>query len=179
MGAKGMTGTEFLMEAMKVFPEAKKALLTAYADTEAAITSINSIGLDYYLQKPWAPPEQNLYPILDDLLSDWAANAVMPFEGIRIVGTLWSPGSHSVKDFLARNHIPYQWFDLDRDPEANVLIEGLKISGSQLPVAESGYPPWGIRLPVIRLQGALTPIGNFHLPRFHYSAAPELRQANR
>ena len=90
-------------------------LLTAYADTEAAIASINSIGLDYYLMKPWDPPEQNLYPVLDDLLSDWLATVPMPYDGIRVAGTLWSPSCHRVKDFLARNRIPYQWLDIEKD----------------------------------------------------------------
>ena len=104
-----MSGVEFLTEAQKLFPDARKVLLTAYADTEAAIASINKVGLDYYLMKPWDPPEQNLYPVLDDLLGDWWATTPLPFEGIRVAGTLWSPTSHTVKDFLARNRIPYQW----------------------------------------------------------------------
>ena len=98
-------------------------LLTAYADTQAAIASINSIGLDYYLMKPWDPPEQNLYPVLDDLLSDWWQTAPPPYDGIRVAGTLWSPGSHDVKDFLARNRIPYQWLDIEQDAEARELVE--------------------------------------------------------
>jgi thioredoxin reductase (NADPH) len=101
-----MTGTEFLTEAIRFYPEARRVLLTAYADTEAAIASINNIGLDYYLLKPWDPPEQNLYPVLDDLLSDWVANVSVPYDGIRVAGTLWSSNSHMVKDFLARNRIP-------------------------------------------------------------------------
>jgi thioredoxin reductase (NADPH) len=118
-----MTGIEFLAEARVIFPEAKKALLTAYADTEAAIASINSIGLDHYLMKPWDPPDQHLYPVLDDLLEDWVANVPAPFEGIRVVGTLWSASSHAAKDFLARNRIPYRWMDLERDAEARTLLE--------------------------------------------------------
>ncbi len=116
-----MDGTEFLAQARSIYPEARKVLLTAYADTSAAITSINKIGLDYYLMKPWDPPDQNLYPVLDDLLSDWKAHAVMPYEGIRVAGTLWSQSSHTVKDFLARNQIPYQWLDLEKDEEARQL----------------------------------------------------------
>jgi thioredoxin reductase (NADPH) len=118
-----MNGTEFITEAMRYFPEARKVLLTAYADTQAAITSINTLGLDYYLMKPWDPPELNLYPVLDDLLSDWAATTAIPYEGIRVAGTLWSPQSHVVKDFLARNQIPYQWLDIESDNEAKALVE--------------------------------------------------------
>jgi thioredoxin reductase (NADPH) len=118
-----MTGTEFIAEAVRYYPDARKVLLTAYADTQAAITSINTLGLDYYLMKPWDPPEQNLYPVLDDLLSDWIATAPLPYEGIRVAGTLWSPQSHTVKDFLARNQIPYQWLDIERDDEGKVLVE--------------------------------------------------------
>lgn len=129
-----MTGTEFLEEARKVYPEAKKVLLTAYADTEAAIASINSIGLDHYLMKPWDPPEQNLYPVLDDLLSDWHANAVVPYDGIRVAGALWSASSHHVKDFLARNQVPYQWLDIENNSEALVMVEAAQDSTHQLPV---------------------------------------------
>ncbi len=118
-----MTGTEFMAEALKVYPDARKVLLTAYADTEAAITSINSVGLDYYLLKPWDPPEHNLYPVLDDLLDEWMANAPLPYDGIRVAGTLWSASSHNTKDFLARNRIPYQWLDIEKDSEARELVE--------------------------------------------------------
>ena len=102
-----MTGVEFLEEAIERFPDAKRALLTAYSDTEAAIRAINEVGLDYYLQKPWDPPDQNLYPSLDDLLADWQADYRPPFEGIRVVGDRWSPSSHRTRDFLARNRVPY------------------------------------------------------------------------
>ena len=112
-----MTGTEFLKEAVKLYPDARKVLLTAYADTNAAITSINEIGLDYYLMKPWDPPEEKLYPILDDLLSDWKANTILPYEGIRVAGMQWSATSHTIKDFLSRNQIPYQWQEIDNDPQ--------------------------------------------------------------
>lgn len=130
-----MEGTEFLAEAKKLYPEARKVLLTAYADTEAAIASINSIGLDYYLMKPWDPPEENFYPVLDDLLSDWLSSSQMPYEGIRVAGALWSASSHAVKDFLARSQIPYQWLDIERDPEARELVESVcKEKGHLLPV---------------------------------------------
>ncbi|HSS99606.1 MAG TPA: response regulator, partial [Terriglobales bacterium] len=118
-----MTGIEFLAEARKYYAEARQVLLTAYADTEVAIASINSIGLDYYLMKPWNPPEQNLYPILDELLAEWLLTAKLPYDGIRVAGTLWSAKSHATKDFLARNRIAYQWLDLEKDNEARLLIE--------------------------------------------------------
>ncbi len=129
-----MSGTEFLDEARKLYPEARKVLLTAYADTEAAIASINSIGLDYYLMKPWDPPEQNLYPVLDDLLSDWAATVPVPYDGIRVAGTLWSASSHAVKAFLARNQVPYQWLDIEKDAEARELVEAVNKERHGLPV---------------------------------------------
>jgi thioredoxin reductase (NADPH) len=130
----GMTGTEFLDQARQVYPQARKVLLTAYADTEAAIASINTIGLDHYLMKPWDPPELNLYPPLDDLLSDWEAVAVLPYEGIRVAGTQWSANSHHVKDFLARNQIPYQWLDIENNSEAMALVEAVQDTGHRLPV---------------------------------------------
>jgi thioredoxin reductase (NADPH) len=129
-----MTGTEFLGEAIKFYPEARKVLLTAYADTQAAITSINTLGLDYYLMKPWDPPEDKLYPVLDDLLGDWKASVRLPYEGIRVAGTLWSAASHNVKDFLARNQIPYQWLDIEQDAQARALVEGLSHETPHLPV---------------------------------------------
>jgi thioredoxin reductase (NADPH) len=129
-----MSGTELLVEAANFYPDACKVLLTAYADTAAAITSINAIGLDYYLMKPWDPPEQHLYPILDDLLADWLAKAPLPYEGIRVAGTLWSPTSHNIKDFLARNRIPYQWLDIEKDAEARQLVEAVNQGEYRLPV---------------------------------------------
>jgi thioredoxin reductase (NADPH) len=129
-----MSGTEFISEAMKLYPQAKKVLLTAYADTEAAIASINKVGLDYYLLKPWDPPEQNLYPVLDDLLDDWQATVPVPYEGIRVAGTLWSSDSHTIKDFLARNLIPYKWLDIEKDEEARLMVENVQKDNIQLPV---------------------------------------------
>ena len=120
-----MSGTEFLAQAMKFYPEARKVLLTAYTDIEAAIASINSIGLDHYLMKPWDPPEQHLYPVLDELLNEWLRTVPIPYDGIRMVGTLWSPACHNAKDFLARNRIPYQWLDIERDKQAQALVESL------------------------------------------------------
>ena len=128
-----MSGVEFLEEAIKLYPEAKRVLLTAYADTDAAIASINAIGLDYYLMKPWDPPEERLYPVLDDLLSDWLASVPVPYDGIRVAGTLWSASSHNVKEFLARSQIPYQWLDIERDAEAKELVESSSEGRPQLP----------------------------------------------
>ena len=128
-----MSGVEFLEEAIKLYPETKRVLLTAYADTDAAIASINAIGLDYYLMKPWDPPEERLYPVLDDLLSDWLAAVPVPYDGIRVAGTLWSASSHDVKEFLARSQIPYQWLDIERDAEAKELVETASDGRPQLP----------------------------------------------
>lgn len=130
----GMSGTEFLEDAIKLYPEARRVLLTAYADTDAAINSINTIGLDYYLMKPWDPPEQNLYPVLDDLLSDWLASVPVPYDGIRVAGTQWSASSHNAKDFLARNQIPYQWLDIEKDIQAKALVETVHQDRYRLPV---------------------------------------------
>jgi len=129
-----MSGTEFLSEAVKYFPEARKVLLTAYADTEAAIASINRIGLDFYLMKPWDPPDLHLYPVLDDLLSDWLSSATIPYDGIRVAGTLWSAACHDAKDFLSRNRIPYQWLDIEQDEEARLLVDSVSQSEHLLPV---------------------------------------------
>jgi thioredoxin reductase (NADPH) len=130
----GMSGTEFLEKAIEFYPKARKVLLTAYADTDAAISSINTIGLDQYLMKPWDPPEQHLYPVLDDLLSDWLASVPVPYDGIRVAGTQWSASCHIAKDFLARNQIPYQWLDIEKDPEAKALVESVGKEGFRLPV---------------------------------------------
>jgi thioredoxin reductase (NADPH) len=130
----GMSGTEFLTAAAEFYPQARKVLLTAYADTEAAIASINAVGLDYYLMKPWDPPEQHLYPVLDDLLEDWQAAVSLPYDGIRVAGALWSAQSHNIKDFLARNRIPYRWLDIERDAEALRLIETVDNPEQLLPV---------------------------------------------
>jgi thioredoxin reductase (NADPH) len=117
-----MTGVAFLEQSLDIFPDAKRVLLTAYADTEAAIRSINKAKIDYYLMKPWDPPQEILYPILDDLLDDWWASFKHPFEGIRVIGLRWSPKSYEVKYFLARNGIPYQWLDFEADEEARHLV---------------------------------------------------------
>lgn len=129
-----MNGVEFLIRAAQVFPEARRVLLTAYADTEAAIGAINKAGLDYYLMKPWDPPEENFYPVLDGLLEEWQSHTRAPFEGVRVVGGLWSPDCHGAKDFLARHSIPYQWLDVDRDPEAARLLAAAAVDATQTPV---------------------------------------------
>lgn len=137
-----MSGTEFLAEAIKLYPEAVRVLLTAYADTAAAITSINSLGLDYYLMKPWDPPDQHLYPVLNDLLDEWQAKASPPEEGLRVAGTLWSAASHTVKEFLARNQIPYQWLDIEKDETARRMAADVWGDKQLLPVVffpEGGY----------------------------------------
>jgi thioredoxin reductase (NADPH) len=129
-----MSGVEFLEEAIRVYPQAKRVLLTAYADTQAAIDSINEVGLDYYLMKPWHPPEERLYPILDELLEDWKVHIHLPYEGIRVAGTLWSLSSHQVKDFLTRHQIPYQWLDIEKDSNARQLVETINSEVTKLPV---------------------------------------------
>ncbi|MGE5322649.1 MAG: FAD-dependent oxidoreductase [Actinomycetota bacterium] len=132
-----MDGVGFLREAREIFPGAKRALLTAYADTNAAISAINDASINYFFLKPWDPPEEHLYPQLDDLLDDWRASYHPGFEGIRVLGTRWSPRSYELRDFLARNHVPYQWVDVElsaNDPETNRLLEALGPEGANLPV---------------------------------------------
>ena len=129
-----MTGTQFLVEALKVYPEARRVLLTAYADTETAITAINKIGLDHYLLKPWEPPSERLFPVLDDLLSDWFARARPSFDGIRVAGSAMSPASYAVKDFLSSNGVPYQWLDVDTDVAARDLVSRPEGGAAKLPV---------------------------------------------
>src|SRR6201988_4060682 len=122
----GLSGVEFLEQVITLYPAAKRVLLTAYADTEAAIAAINAAGVDHYLLKPWHPPEENLYPVLDELLEDWQAEFRPPFEGVRVLGNRWSPASHNIKDFLARNHVPYQWLDIETtetDADVRSVVE--------------------------------------------------------
>lgn len=117
-----MSGVEFIEQASELFPMAKRALLTAYADTNAAIDSINKAQLDYYLLKPWDPPEEKLYPVLDDLIRDWLATFKPEFKGVKVISDRWSPQSHALRDFLARNQIPYRWLDIENNPEAQQLV---------------------------------------------------------
>ncbi|MCL2659819.1 MAG: FAD-dependent oxidoreductase [Acidobacteriaceae bacterium] len=130
----GMSGVELLEQTIQSYPEAKRVLLTAYADTDAAIRAINSAKIHYYLNKPWDPPEERLYPVLDDLLETWKKGYKPPFEGIRVVGTRWSPADHAVRDFLARNRIPYQWLDPENHPEALLFLKEKGIDDTRLPV---------------------------------------------
>ncbi len=132
-----MDGIGFLQEARQIFPDAKRALLTAYADTNAAINAINQANLDYFFMKPWDPPAEHLYPQMDDLLDDWRASYHPAFEGIRVLGTRWSPRSYELRDFLARSHVPYQWIDVEgsaNDPETKRLLEALGSDASELPI---------------------------------------------
>lgn len=134
----GMTGVDFLQQAMTMFPEAKRVLLTAYADTEAAIRAINAAKIHYYLNKPWDPPEEKLYPILDDLLESWKQGFKAPYEGIRVIGLRWSPTDHAVRDFLSRNRIEYKWLDPDTMPEAVDLLKEKGLDDAKLPVVLFG-----------------------------------------
>ena len=129
-----MSGVEFLQKGLSMYPNAKRALLTAYADTDAAINAINKTQVDYYLMKPWDPPQERLYPVIDDLLEDWMAYFRPPFEGIRVIGNRWSPDSHQVKDFLARNQIPYEWLDVELSEEAQKLVQYAECDRLKLPL---------------------------------------------
>jgi thioredoxin reductase (NADPH) len=131
----GLSGTEYLVEARKVVPEAKRVLLTAYADTEAAISAINDVSLDYYLLKPWDPPEEQLYPVVEDLLTTWQAGAALEAGGVRIVGHRFSKDTHDLRDFLARNRVPARWLDVERDAEARELLTVAQVEPDRLPVA--------------------------------------------
>ena len=132
-----MDGVGFLQAARQIYPEAKRALLTAYADTNAAISAINQANIDYFFMKPWDPPAEHLYPQIDDLLDDWRATYRPAFEGIRVLGTRWSPRCYELRDFLARSHVPYQWIDVEgsaNDPETKRLMEALGPDATELPV---------------------------------------------
>jgi thioredoxin reductase (NADPH) len=132
----GMTGVELLEQSIELFPDAKRVLLTAYADIDAAIRAINTVGLDYYLLKPWDPPEEKLYPVLDDLLDNWLAHYEPPFDGVRVIGHRWSARSHEVKDLLAGNNVPFRWLDVENDTEAQQLLTAAAIPATpeRLPV---------------------------------------------
>ena len=144
-GCRRWTGLDFWHEAMELYPDAKRALLTAYADTNAAIKAINEARIHYFFLKPWDPPEEHLFPALDDLLEDWRLrNSGRPFEGIRVLGTRWSPRSYELRDFLARSQVPYQWIDVEvsaQDPETERLVRSAwSGSGASLPVIL--FPGW-------------------------------------
>ncbi|MEM9936669.1 MAG: response regulator, partial [Bacteroidota bacterium] len=129
-----MLGVEFLAKAKKLYPKAKSTLLTAYSDTEAAIKAINDVQLDYYFMKPWDPPEEKLYPVIDDLLEEWQSSYKPDFAGIRIVGYQWSPISHTIKDFLSGNLIPYRFLDIESDERAREVVDLHNIPHKELPL---------------------------------------------
>jgi thioredoxin reductase (NADPH) len=131
----GMAGTDYLVQARRVVPEAKRVLLTAYADTEAAIAAINEVALDYYLLKPWDPPEEQLLPVVEDLLTTWESGAALEAGGVRVVGHRYSKESHELRDFLARNRVPARWLDVERDGEARELLRVAGVDAQGLPVA--------------------------------------------
>jgi thioredoxin reductase (NADPH) len=130
----GMPGTEYLVQARKIVPDAKRVLLTAYADTEAAIAAINDVALDYYLLKPWDPPEEQLFPVVEDLLTTWESGAALEAGGVRIVGHRFSKESHDLRDFLVRNRVPARWLDVERDGEARELLQVAGVDAERLPV---------------------------------------------
>src|SRR6202140_727584 len=131
----GMAGTQFLVQARQLVPDAKRVLLTAYADTEAAIAAINEVALDYYLPKPWDPPEEQLFPVVEDLLTTWEAGAALEAGGVRVVGHRFSKESHDLRDFLVRNRVPARWLDVERDGEARELLRVAGVDAERLPVA--------------------------------------------
>ena len=130
----GMTGVEFLERAQEYYPDSRRVLLTAYADTEVAIRAINTARIHYYLTKPWDPPEEKLYPVLSDLLDDWHAGYRPPFEGLRVIGHRWSLNDHNVRNFLSQNHVPYRWLDVAGNDEAAKLLKDAGLDPDKLPV---------------------------------------------
>src|ERR687885_1216041 len=130
-----MSGTDYLVQARTIVPEAKRVLLTAYADTEAAIAAINDVALDYYLLKPWDPPEEQLYPVVEDLLETWESGAALEAGGVRIIGHRFSKDTHDLRDFLARNRVPARWLDVEREGEARELLNVAGVDADRLPVA--------------------------------------------
>jgi thioredoxin reductase (NADPH) len=131
----GMPGTEYLVQARTLVPDAKRVLLTAYADTEAAIAAINDVALDYYLLKPWDPPDEQLFPVVEDLLTTWESGAALAAGGVRVIGHRFSRESHDLRDFLARNRVPARWLDVERDGEARELLQVAGVGADRLPVA--------------------------------------------
>jgi thioredoxin reductase (NADPH) len=131
----GMPGTDYLVQARTIVPDAKRVLLTAYADTEAAIAAINEVALDYYLLKPWDPPEEQLLPVVEDLLTTWESGAALEAGGVRVIGHRFSRDSHELRDFLARNRVPARWLDIERDGEARELLRVAGVAADRLPVA--------------------------------------------
>jgi thioredoxin reductase (NADPH) len=129
-----MSGVEFLERAIELYPNAKRALLTAYADTDAAIRAINKVQIDYYLMKPWDPPEERLYGVVNDLLDDWQALYRPDFQGVRVIGNQWSPKSTELRDFFGRNFVPHQWLNIETDESAKQLLATTGASVSALPI---------------------------------------------
>jgi thioredoxin reductase (NADPH) len=156
-----MEGTAYLLSARELAPGAKRVLLTAYADTAAAIAAINQVGLDYYLIKPWDPPEDELYPVLEDLLAAWEAHSARTAGGLRMIGHRYSRESHALRDFLARNRVPARWLDIERDTEARELLTAAGVSDRRLPIAflEDGslLAPAGIQELAQRLKPCASP----------------------
>jgi thioredoxin reductase (NADPH) len=131
----GLSGTDYLVRARELVPTAKRVLLTAYADTEAAIQAINEVDLDYYLLKPWDPPEEKLFPVVGDLVGAWEAGAALEAGGVRLIGHRFSRATHELRDFLARNLVPARWLDVERDAEARQLLKVAGVDDDRLPVA--------------------------------------------
>ena len=131
----GLSGTEYLVRAREVVPTAKRVLLTAYADTQAAIQAINEVSLDYYLLKPWDPPEEEFFPVVEDLLTSWEAGAALESGGVRLIGHRFSRETHDLRDFLVRNRVPGRWLDIERDAEARQLLRVAGVDEGRLPVA--------------------------------------------
>ena len=130
---------------MELFPNAKRVLLTAYADTDAAIRAINDAKIHHYLLKPWDPPEEHLYPVLDDLLEDWMGSFRPPFEGVRVLGTRWSPQCYAIRDFLARNQAPYQWIDVETAGQVAEVRRLVEAAGAErLLLAHGAFPGWHV-----------------------------------
>src|SRR5438093_5860387 len=129
-----MSGVEFLEQAIQLYPDAKRALLTAYADTDAAIRAINNSHVDHYLMKPWDPPEERLYGVVDDMLDDWQASYHPVFQGVRVIGHQWSPHSTEIRDFLGRNFVPHQWLNVETDEAAKQLLNTTGTEDSSLPI---------------------------------------------
>jgi thioredoxin reductase (NADPH) len=130
----GMLGNEVLARSRETYPRARRVLLTAYSDIDAVVKGINEAHLDHYLSKPWDPPEERLFPVVDDLLEEWQAESLPEATGLRLVGHQWSPRSHAIKDFLASSLVPYRWLDVERDPDAHALLEAAGVGADELPV---------------------------------------------
>src|SRR5580704_13447161 len=130
----GISGVEMLERARDIYPDARRILLTAYADTEAAIRAINTARIHYYLNKPWDPPEEKLYPVVNDLLDDWQAGFLPPFEGLRVIGHRWSLNDHRLRNFLSRNHVPYRWIDVSAGDEGLALLKERELDPEKIPV---------------------------------------------